>query len=292
MARILHAGVAATALLACVAGEATAAQTETRTIAVDGIVRDYCLYVPDTPADPPRYVFYFHGGGAVASANGCIDGVIEARWRAKADAEGFVFVAPLGTVAWSSGGSKRDACSGPPKLCQTARAWNACSAPPEVCKTVRADNGAEANNVDDVGFFEALWTELVPELEDARVYLNGMSNGGMLVYLLACHVPDLIDAASVMAGTAIWQTCLAAPVPFFHMHGDADTVVPWPDGNETWPSPLDSFHERESQNFSVAESLLDVVNCDHGWPGVARLLRFRCTTAFKAEDRFWAFFEP
>ena len=249
---------------------AVAQTSEVRQLTVDGRVREYCLHVPENLSGPVAYVFHFHGGGLAD----CQDGVIEKRWKAKADAEGFIFVAPVGAVAWWWGG----------------RAWNACSDPPEPCRTVRAENRAEKENVNDVAFFVTLRAALQRQYGVAPVYLNGFSNGGMLVYLLACQVPELVDAASVMGTTAVWQTCSTSPVPFFHMHGNADSQIPWPNGNEIWPSPKAAFERRSAQNGARAESRLEVVDCDHSWPGIARLLWFDCTTAFRAEDRFWEFF--
>lgn len=57
-----------------------------------------------------------------------------------------------------------------------------------------------------------------------RVFVTGMSNGGMMAYTLACRT-DLFAAVAPVAGTMLVDCPDPSPVSLPHVHGTADTVV-------------------------------------------------------------------
>src|SRR5690349_7841652 len=68
----------------------------------------------------------------------------------------------------------------------------------------RADTfPARTENIDDVGFTRALIEELTRthDIDPARVYAVGYSNGGQMVMRLAHEAPELIAGAAVIAAT-------------------------------------------------------------------------------------------
>ncbi len=107
------------------------------------------------------------------------------------------------------------------------RAWNAvfCCGP------------VARMRVDDQGFILALIDRLVADhaIDPQRVYITGLSNGGMLAYRLAVLAPQKISAIAVVAGTIggtaglgalpISLAAPAKPVPVLVIHGRKDPFI-------------------------------------------------------------------
>ena len=100
---------------------------------------------------------------------------------------------------------------------------------------------AEADDWDDVGTVLRLVEYLAARLpvDRSRVYLVGMSNGGMLAYRLAAEHPERFAAVAVVSG-AIGSSeagveryrlpVPARPVPVLIIHGRDDDHVPYDGG--------------------------------------------------------------
>jgi polyhydroxybutyrate depolymerase len=86
------------------------------------------------------------------------------------------------------------------------------------------------NDIDDVKFISLLIDKLVGnyKINPKRVYITGMSNGGMLAYRLACEIPGKIAAIGVNSCTMVMsQPCNPGrPIPILHIHSAIDTKVP------------------------------------------------------------------
>ena len=86
----------------------------------------------------------------------------------------------------------------------------------------------------------AFITQLVANLvergvaDPKRVYLGGISNGGIMTLRLACDAPELFAAVGVVLASLAerdGQDChLAKPMPLVMINGTADTVVPYAGG--------------------------------------------------------------
>ena len=301
MLRLLGSFLLVIALSACVApadqNRALARTNEVRQMTVDGRVRDYCLYVPNSYRPGNPVLFHFHGGGGSCQ----VDYLIGERWERKADAMGFLLVRPS---AWN-------------------KVWNACSVPPERCRYPIAD--AEKANVNDLAFFNALYLQIEADFGPGKTYVGGHSMGGMAVYLITCHRSDIIDAAYGVGTTFRPQSCPGGPIPFLHIHGVSDNVVPWPDGGAPgpfppeypWPSPLRGIETRAALNGCASEVVRRQENaaatsftfrncaadtqywvvddCKHGWPGQVPVLLLglwvSCTGVFNGEDVLWSFLQ-
>jgi poly(3-hydroxybutyrate) depolymerase len=86
--------------------------------------------------------------------------------------------------------------------------------------------GAGAN---DVAYLQKLVTDAKarPEIDPSRVFMVGNSNGGMMTYRYICdHADELAGAASV-EGTRVVGCTPTTPIPFLHVAGRADEVVPY-----------------------------------------------------------------
>jgi polyhydroxybutyrate depolymerase len=90
---------------------------------------------------------------------------------------------------------------------------------------------AQAHNVDDVGFIQALVATVDPG--HARpVYLVGYSNGGRLAYTIACRDPGLVDAYAIVTAMPLANGCtLSRPVSILQVASTADPVIPYRPGD-------------------------------------------------------------
>lgn len=179
-----------------------------------GIQRSFDLYLPDsilnnTSQQPRPLVLLLHGHGGDA------DGITGENgrsspykaWFTIADREGLLLVIPDGEVA-SDG----------------YRGWNDC----------RQD--AQSNpSTDDVAFLNALVDQIAQQypVDKRRVYANGTSNGGNMVYRLAQESADRYRAvAAVVAAMPVKNDCshMQAPVPVLIMNGTDDPILPYAGG--------------------------------------------------------------
>lgn len=89
---------------------------------------------------------------------------------------------------------------------------------------------------DDVGFISALIEEAIRKwkVNQARVFVAGLSNGGTMAYRLACELSDKIVAAASVAGSMalpVFQTCRPSkPVSIFAVNGTSDPIIPFAGG--------------------------------------------------------------
>ena len=170
-------------------------------IVSSGQDRKYLLYVPTSydPATPTPLVISIHGFAEWPAHQMQISG-----WNDLADEYGFIVVYPSGTGfprRWRAGGQAGD--SGYPML--------------------------------DIIFISDLIDELERQynIDPARVYANGLSNGGGMSYLLGCKLFDRIAAVGSVAGAYVFplDDCKPSrPVPMIAFHGTADPIVPYQGG--------------------------------------------------------------
>ncbi|KSF26924.1 hypothetical protein AO935_03415 [Pseudomonas aeruginosa] len=140
-----------------------------------------------------------------------------------------------------------------------ALSWNA----GDCCKT------ASRRDVDDIAFLRALVADLVARgwADPQRVFVVGFSNGGMLAYRLAAEAPALLRAmAAVSATLDIDPNELSLGVPLLHIHGSADTLVPYRGGvgpRSSNPAPYPSV----SSSIASMAGRLDARLADDGRAG-------------------------
>jgi polyhydroxybutyrate depolymerase len=171
----------------------------TFSITYGGLVRWYRVHVPASysPSSPTPLVFAFHGGGGGMDiqANDTYYGQIS-----KSEQAGYIVVFPNGFSRFKSG------------MLATWNAGNCCAQ-------------ALDNDIDDVGFVREIIKHLSVQLNvDAkRIFANGMSNGGMMAYRLACEMPDVFKAIASVAGTDNTKACSPkVPISILHIHARND----------------------------------------------------------------------
>lgn len=277
-----------------------------REVSADGKDHSYLLFVPTAligGSDLPLVVS-LHGGGSDAREQDLFT-----RMRFKAVDAGFVLLTPNGyRGTWNAG---------------------SCCAP---ATTAGIDHSAViAAMLDDAN--------RLLSIDDARVFALGHSNGGMMAYRLACELSGRI--AAIAANSAVMMdrdldttpptqafSCQPTrPVPVLHLHGLADTCVPFDGGPSTGPAGGERPPVSDSIDFWVANNrcalppllptqvnggarcethtacqdqavveLCTVEGAGHVWPGTgANPSGAVCggsgTTDLNANDVIWAFFQ-
>lgn len=149
---------------------AIAPGTYTATLEHDGRTRTYYVHLPNNYTTNQTYplVFLLHGRGG--SAERMLD---QTNFTAKADAEGFIVVAPDGVDGNWNDGLRTDA------------------------KT----NTEHIAAVDDVDLFATLIATLPQTypIDTDRIYVTGLSNGGQMSQHLACELPNTFAAIGPVA---------------------------------------------------------------------------------------------
>jgi len=257
-----------------------------------GEKRSYLLYVPESydPTVPTPLVITLHGFAQWPANQAGVS-----QWNELADEYGFIVVYPAGTgfpMRW--------------------RTWGA--------------PGSDTDPVQDVTFISDLIDKLSAEynIDPARVYANGLSNGGGMSFVLSCKLSERIAAFGSVAGaySLPWGDCNPArPLPAIVFHGTADPIVPYEGGlagrsGYTFPSIPDWVDELARRNGCDAapqdlETTGDVsgiqyMNCagevifytiaegGHSWPGggyLPKIIVGNTTHDIDASRTIWDFFQ-
>jgi polyhydroxybutyrate depolymerase len=254
----------------------------------DGVERTYSVRLP-LHADSSRampLVIALHGRGGSGQRF-----VGRSAFDAKADAGGFLLVAPDGT--------------GDPRVWYVGFGLDAA--------------------IDDVGFIGALVDNLSTRyrVDARRVYVVGYSNGGVLAHRIAADLSTRIAAAAVVAGAIGVRSgngsdrsieVPRAPVPMLVIHGDADDVVHYdaaatsPRESRPIPAPAAARFWARANECALMQPRRDTIaagrvlrdswetRCrapvvfltirggDHGWPVASR------GAGIDATDVIWEFF--
>jgi polyhydroxybutyrate depolymerase len=174
------------------------------TLVSSGQEREYLLHVPTSydPTKPTPLVISMHGGAGWPAMQ-----KETSRWNTLADSQGFIVVYPSGI----SGRGPRAWHMGPPGLARDVRFIS------DLIDTLQA-----AYNIDG-----------------ARVYADGLSNGGGMAFVLSCTLSDRIAAVGMVASAQLlpfdWCKDQRA-VPMIAFHGTADRTVPY-HGGKSWVAP-------------------------------------------------------
>lgn len=95
---------------------------------------------------------------------------------------------------------------------------------------------------EDIGFVRAITAQLQREynVDRSRIYATGMSQGGGMAAISACHMSDIFAGVAAVSGAfyaPVNMNCANTPVAFMDIHGMADTVTPYY-GGERWGAPI------------------------------------------------------
>jgi polyhydroxybutyrate depolymerase len=202
VAKIVLAAASFFALFSC----AHATRQLGYTFSYDGLERQYILYQPafktgHSGARPLLLVL--HGGGGTNSG---MLRLTKGRFNELADRDGFFVVYPQGVdKSWNDGR--------PDKI-----------------------SGAHRKGIDDVGFLRALIEHLIARypIDSKRIFVTGISNGGLMSFQLGCSLPDKIRAIAPVTAqipAAIAPLCgFESTVSLAVFNGTADPLVPYNGG--------------------------------------------------------------
>jgi polyhydroxybutyrate depolymerase len=184
------------------ANQALTAGDYTFSIKHQNINRIYMVHVPKSyqAVKSMPMVLSLHGGGGNMryQADDEYYGLIS-----KSESAGFIAVFPNGYSRFTKG---------------SLATWNA-----GICCGKARDK-----NIDDVGFIKSVVNDMKvrANIDVNRIYANGMSNGGMMSYRLACEMPDTFKAIVSVAGTDGTIDCTPSkPVSVLHIHALDDERV-------------------------------------------------------------------
>jgi len=265
-----------------------------------GVERHYLIRLPAEPvlrAGAVPLVLVLHGGGGNAENAERMTGFSD-----KARREGFIVVYPEGTSRFR----------------QKLLTWNA----GHCC------GYAMKHQVDDVGFMRALITRLVKDypIDPKRIFVTGMSNGGMMTHRLGRELSDQLAAIAPVVATVFGDESKAAhPVSALMLNGMLDKSVPHAGGppggrfSDSWDGApakpaLDQgtywastdgcarepvrrdqgtyIHWQYSCPGGKAVELYLLKDNGHAWPGGQKGSRRGDTpsTSLNATDLIWEFF--
>ena len=164
-------------------------------LAIDGVTREYYLFVPsDEASGPSGLIITLQGGGADAGWRF----PRQDEWEAIAEKENMIIALPSGYTYGDNEG-----------------AW--------VLNT-------DVTSMQDINFFNEMISDISVRhwVDTSRVYAVGWSLGSMFAYELACHMSESFAAIASVAGTmpVNVKSCeQARNVPIMHVHGVEDEII-------------------------------------------------------------------
>lgn len=262
-------------------------------IVIQGETRRFLLYVPRSydPSQPVPLVVTIHGYAQWPAHQAQIS-----HWNSMAEKEGFIVVYPAGTgfpLHWRTSG--------------------------------RPDDPDSAR---DVQFLESLIEKLEEDfnIDPRRIYVNGLSNGAGMTYLLSCRLGEKIAAIGGVSGAYLVQeeNCQTGRrMPMVVFHGTADEIVPYeggPSRSFDYPFPniplwvegqaLKNGCSQQQHEGTEGDEILSwryfdcrgggdidfytIVNGGHAWPGgdpLPKWIAGYTTDSIDATGILWEFFE-
>ncbi len=189
----------------------------------DGRIRSYLLHVPSCydGSKPVPVVIALHG-----HPGGWIDLKVSTDLDKKSDEEGFIVVYPTGHLGPLLERFLYFINTLLPTFHLLGHIWNCW----DYC------------DIDDVGFIRALINHLDSTLNinSSRIYITGISGGGLMTYRLGSDLSDIVAAIAPVAGSigGIWYTEStlyvipkpAHPMPVIIFHGLQDRNLPYEGG--------------------------------------------------------------
>ena len=169
-------------------------------LVIDGVQREYNLFVPNNPPDTPMpLLIAFHGGGGAGETF-----PQQGEFEVLGQAEGFLVAFPQGYVDPGNEGE-----------------WQLNTRP-------------DAHH--DIDFINAMIDEIARNhsVDTSRIYATGYSLGSMFIYEVACQMSGRIAAVASLAGTMPISPAACEPeryAPIMHIHGADDGLIAY--GN-TW----------------------------------------------------------
>ncbi len=276
--------------------------TQKEYIVHDGLKRSYIFHLPQNDNffgnNSPSLFFVLHG------ASGNADQMMEStRINDIADKENFIAVYPNGTGLFS----------------EYVLSWNA----GQCC------NFIEPLGVDDVGFIKTLVDKFKEEynIDSNRVYVAGLSNGGMMSYRLGCEMSGSLTAIASVSGPMMVGDCEPKDylsvmsltdlgdgiIPYkggesqnwfidlfdLYFNSAPDSVLFWVKHNDCLGNPQKFVsNEMEKEAYLGCKNNTEVLfytlkRGNHQWPGsnLKAILERQSPKNIEASEIIWDFFK-
>lgn len=164
-----------------------------------GLTRIYHIHVTPgyDPAKPAPLVFIFHGGAGTGL------GIVKvSQMNIEADRQGFIAIYPDGlNKHWNDGRAKY----------------------------------SNQRRQDDVDFIKDIVRKVESEMniDKARIYACGLSEGGLISQRLACEAPDVFAAVASLGANFVADSGISPSKPFSIMYilGTSDPFMPFKGGD-------------------------------------------------------------
>ena len=236
-----------------------------RTLQHDGLDREYFVHVPPAADERSPLVLILHGFTSTATGFATMHDL-----NRHADDHNYIAVYPQGThfidasedeqpyrvTSWNLFGDAVPLADAGPQCTEDASEY---PCPPE-CGECGRCAWPTCNN--DLEFFDEMFEALDAEFEydENRVYLYGESNGGMMMFRLACDRSEQFAAvASLIAQMPAGYVCSpSTDLPMLLRYGGEDQVVRF-DGT---PGTSDGFIYTSVEETSSVWA--DSLQCDAG----------------------------
>lgn len=266
------------------------------TLMLYGRNRFYKIHLPTGYSFQKYYplVFVFHGGlgnpDIIAK---------QTKFSEKADKEGFIVVYPYGTGSFN-------------KKLLTWNTWDCCGY-------------ADKNDINDVDFIDAVLKRIKSEylIDEKKIFATGLSNGGMMCYLLACELSEHFAAIAPVAAS-MFDTVSCNPeteISIIAFNSINDENIPYNGVSEEdtsarmktlpvekvidmWAKNFNCVHIRTSDSSlfqkvnyinekGVEITLFKMFSGGHSWPGGEKIRKFADNPVknVSATDIIWEFFK-
>jgi polyhydroxybutyrate depolymerase len=188
------------------------AETGEISMTVDGLGRVFTVVRPPRVGPNAPLVVLLHGG--TRSMRTVLDRAGTGDWVALAEKEGFVLVAPNG-VNPATGDATGD-----------RQQWN----------DLRSPFNVGDSEIDDVTFINRVveWMIRNHEVDPDRVFVTGLSNGGMMTQRLLIETPEVYAAGASFIANIPDRSDLVrpeSPKPLLLASATDDPLMPWDGGN-------------------------------------------------------------
>jgi polyhydroxybutyrate depolymerase len=229
-------------LLIAAATWAQAGTLTTRSITHAGVARSYLEYLPDTLASGalPLVIVLHGGGGSAANSAGVTSS--SNRWRALSDAEGFIVLYGEGV-----GGQ-----------------WNDCG---QITLS-----GAAPSTADDVGYLRAVAGDMSrrQNIDQTRLYLNGVSNGGLMTLRALQEASETFAAGAAFIALNALDSANECKNPInpstvYYQYGTADPLIQAAGGvrNQSAAQTLLYWRQRLACGSSFIDEFADLNTTDN-----------------------------
>lgn len=266
-------------------------------IVSSGQRREFLIHVPPSydRSRPTPLVISMHAAAMWPAAQ-----MELSRWNKVADENGFIVVYPSGTTLRGGGTGVL------PKVWLLGRE-------PSVAANVRFIS-------DLIDRLQANYN-----IDPTRIYANGFSNGGAMVFVLSCRLSLRIAAVGTVSAAQDqqpWSWCAnSRPVPLINFHGTADLVpyeggkvraskrpfpgvrdwtASWARRNRCSPQPVETAIAPDVVRLEYANCadraavvLFTIRGGGHAWPGGEPMPEWICgrtTRSIDATRLMWSFF--